>query len=565
MAVANGYLEMPIAALLEAGRGQKTPVLAKYDEATDRIRLTGPEANPIFQAIQERSEEAKAFFRGPEPPDEWLDSKPIPLQRHNLCPIPIDTLQGWLGQMANAVADASETPVELAGLIGLAAIATTVAGRYSLLIEDGYFEPLNFWTMPAMEPSNRKSFVLDAMTQPLFEFERSQRELLASDVTESQVRHRATDKRIKALEDKAGKAKTEEDYQSLVSEILELQRNIEPPMVYPQLVCDDATPEAIGRFLKQHNERISFLSDEGGNIVSQMLGRYSGQSNLDPYLKSYSGSPLKVNRAGWSEPILLAHPLMTIGITPQPETVERIAGEKEMLNRGLLARFVLCLPDSKVGRRNLRPKPISESVARNYSDALHWLLSLPPGVDDTGKAVPSVIRLSPDAYRCWKQFQRDLERELAFDGRLGDSALKSWGGKAAGNVARMAALMHIAEVTPRIRPNEAELRLDTMQRAVGAMKVLVDHAIAVHDLARDSERSQAEIVLERIKANFAEWKDGVSIREIFEKVKGRAVFGKADDVRTAMKTLEEHGYVRRLERKNKSEKFEVHPAIANLA
>ena len=88
---------------------------------------------------------------------KWKAETPVPLRKADLQPLPPDTFEGWFGEMVDAVSRSLEVPIGLPGMLGLAAIATTVQGKFSLLVEEGYFQQLNFWGITAMDPSNRKS------------------------------------------------------------------------------------------------------------------------------------------------------------------------------------------------------------------------------------------------------------------------------------------------------------------------------------------------------------------------------------------------------------------------
>ena len=133
------------------------------------------------------------------------------------------------------------------------------------------------------------------------------------------------------------------------------------------------------------------------------------------------------------------------------------------------------------------------------------------------------------------------------DGRLADTALRAWGGKLAGNTARVAAVLHATETAPTTMPHEKE----------------VDHAIAVHDLAiTDSDRGRAIQVLDWIKRS---GKSSLTVREVQQSLKQRADFRRAADVRAAFQVLQEHGWLFRLHSEQSlgrpSEPFLVHPEL----
>ena len=71
--------------------------------------------------------------------------------------------------------------------------------------------------------------------------------------------------RIKALRTRYGKAKPDE-LEAIGDEIKELENNLEPELVSPQIWAQDCTPENAGQIMARNNERLAFLGAEGGDI-----------------------------------------------------------------------------------------------------------------------------------------------------------------------------------------------------------------------------------------------------------------------------------------------------------
>ena len=104
---------------------------------------------------------------------EW--EKPISLEVSIVPELKDDLLPGILGEMTRAVSTATETPLELAVGLVLPVIATACQGKASVQVNPGYQEPVNIWTVTALDPGNRKSSVLTQMTAPLNEWEKRKR------------------------------------------------------------------------------------------------------------------------------------------------------------------------------------------------------------------------------------------------------------------------------------------------------------------------------------------------------------------------------------------------------
>ena len=494
--------------------------------------------------------------------ENWKAGQPIPLRRSNLDSIPPDTFDGgFLEAIVKDASLAAETPIELAGFLGLAAIATIVAKRFTVRVEPDYFEPLNIWLAAAMDPSNRKSFVLKTMVGTLVEWERQQARELAPSVEKAKSERKTYEKLIADKRKQIAKLKTQDEQEKAIEEITEMERDLPPVPVAPQLLINDCTPEKVAALLDEQGERISFLDSEADSMFAMMMGRYSDSPVLDVYLKAYSGDYCKVDRQT-KAPISLSHPLMTMGIAPQPGLIQDLTKKPVLIQRGLLSRFMFALPLSKVGSRKLKPNRVSDGAKRQYEAGIENLLAIQANVNENGVEIPYTIEFSVRAYEQWKAWQKEIEPMLADDGRLADPALKYWGGKLAGNTARFAALLHIASTAPQRRPDEVEIDISIIEKAVSAARVLIDHAIAVHDLANtDSDRHQAIQILDWLGRHH---KEHISVRDLHQSLKQRACFQKAQDIRAGCDVLVELGWLLPAGKEPKpgrpSEKFFVHPA-----
>ena len=308
-----------------------------------------------------------------------------------------------------------------------------------------------------------------------------------------------------------------------------------PPV--PRWLVDDATPEALAGLLATYG-RIALLSPEG-DVFDQMAGRYnqSAGPNLGVYLKGHAGDLLKVDRRG-RPPEYVERPCLTIGLAVQPEVLQGLASRPGFGGRGLLARFLYSLPASLIGRRQPGALPVPEPVADRYAlelQALASSLAVPAGDDG-----PALLTLDPQAGELLLGFERDLEPRLAAD--RGDLAhLAGWAAKLAGATCRLAALLHMAS---HLRDGWAQpIDADTFAAAVRLAGYLVEHARAVFDLmGADPRIDDARWLLDWIaRTNQAQF----SRRDAHQAARGR--FPKATDLEPALRLLEEHGYLRRVD------------------
>jgi hypothetical protein len=76
-----------------------------------------------------------------------------------------------LGEFVAAVAEETQTPVDVGGSVALAVLATAAGGRSVVHVRGNWREPTNLYTVVALPPGNRKSAVFSLLTGPLYEAE----------------------------------------------------------------------------------------------------------------------------------------------------------------------------------------------------------------------------------------------------------------------------------------------------------------------------------------------------------------------------------------------------------
>jgi replicative DNA helicase len=452
---------------------------------------------------------------------------------------PVEVLPGWLGEYVAGVATATQTPPDLAGMLALAVLATVAAGAVEVEPRSGWREPLCLFVAVGMDAGTRKSSVFSAMTRPVADFEREQAAAALPGITETAVLRRIADQAAATAEAAAGKApagKLEEARAEAIARAAEAASLVVPPL--PRWLVDDATPEALAGLLATYG-RIALLSPEG-DVFDQMAGRYNQSSgpNLGVYLKGHAGDLLKVDRRG-RPPEYVERPCLTIGLAVQPEVLRGLASRPGFGGRGLLARFLYSLPPSLVGHRQPGTPPVPLEVADRYAlelQALAASLNAP-----AGEGGPAVLTLDAEAGELLLAFERDLEPRLAAGS--GDlDHLAGWAAKLAGATCRIAGLLHLAS---HLRDGWAQpINADTFAATARLAVYLIQHARAVFDPMGanprvDDARWLLDWMTRTSRTQFS--------RRDAHQATPRGRFPKATDLEPALRLLEEHGYLRRLD------------------
>lgn len=463
-------------------------------------------------------------------PGAWAE--PVPLShRAALPPFPTHALPGWLADFTAALAEETQTPVDLSGALALAVLAAAAGGRVVVRVRGRWQEPTNLYVVVALPPANRKSAVFEAMTGPLYEAEKLLATAAASQIVEAELTVRMAREAADRAAAKAASAEGPER-DTLVAEALDLAQTAEaltvPPR--PRLLADDATPEVIATLLAEQGGRLAVLSAEGG-IFDIIAGRYSGTPNMEVFLKGHAGDRLRVDRRARQE--YIEAPALTMGLAVQPTVLQDIGKNRGFDGRGLLARFLYVLPESLVGYRNINPDPIPEDVSTRYEENVTALtLSLADATETV------VLQLTHESTAALTDYAERLEPQLrARGGRFGH--ISKWAGKLVGTAARIAGLLHLAD---QLEAGFGQpVGAATMDAAIDLAEYFAQHALAVFDLmSADATQARARTVLEVLAAN--RW-ESVSRRDLFTKL-SRCEFPTVADLESATALLEEHGYLR---------------------
>jgi hypothetical protein len=183
-----------------------------------------------------------------------------------------------------AVAETTQTPVDMAATAALAVLALCQQGKYRIKGKDDWIEPLNLFTVIVAEPSERKSAVISHMAGAVHRFEAAYNQQHAAAIERSRVEKRILEKQQRNLEEMVLKGKAQiEDLQDVSMQLANF-REVMPMRLY----VDDVTTEKLTSVLSENGGTAAILSAEGG-IFDMLSGIYTKNVNIDVFLKGHSG------------------------------------------------------------------------------------------------------------------------------------------------------------------------------------------------------------------------------------------------------------------------------------
>ena len=507
-------------------------------QRTERLRTT---------AIEERRQ------KGDLNPESIVDSLlngslddarqwPVPteLEPPPADPLPVDLFPSALRVHVDSVAGATQTHRDLASLLALLSVSASLAGKAVVVVREGYSEPLNLYGAVVLPPGTRKSAVFRHMIAPIEQYEATKTEELRDERAAALERQGVAELKLARVR------KAVADGKKSLQDLETARRqwdDIEVPRAR-RIIASDITSERLAQLMSENNGVISILSPEG-DPFSVFGGRYSGGVPVLDHLKrAWTGSEsIRDDRIG-REGTYIRRPALTLGLTLQPGFLERL-DLKAFRGEGLLGRVLWVVPDDLVGYRKTGADvpPLSRDSADNYARLLQRLLEATPAdVESDGSWVPRELLLSEEARASLYVWEAEVEEMLRPAGSLG--TMKDWGGKLVGNTVRIAGLIHLAAIAEAEEGVDWDLEVsDTaMRAAISCAEALITHAHVLFDsLEATKELSIARYVLRRLR-EFTDDKPP-TVRDLFEKVKGRNGTKSVEALEDVLEGLQESGHL----------------------
>lgn len=451
-----------------------------------------------------------------EAPVTW--DTPIPFDEYDLPAFPVDALPEVIRRYVLAVAESTQTPVDMAAVEALGIVSLCCQGKYFIRGNADWAEPLNTYMVVIMEPAERKSSVLSMMIRPVEEYENEENSRRNAEIVESRMIQDKLEKEKRSLVERASKGKaTEEEVRAKAAELAKFE-----PAKPLRLFVDDVTSEKLTSVLAENKGRAAVVSAEGG-IFSIMSGLYNRNVNIDVFLKGHSGDTIRVDRVGRASESII-HPALTMVLAVQPEVLNGLMSNNTFRGRGLTARFLYSMPKSTVGRRSFSAEPIPEGVKSRYRDLIETILS--------GNNEQEPISLDDEAAEVLEGLFNEVEVRLKDD----LAEIPDWAGKFVGAVLRIGGILHVMKYPKGSMFDPVDR--ETMENAVSIGRYFLAHAKAAYSLmGADTVNKDAQHLLSFIKRErLAEF----SRRDAMRLCRS---FKTADSLQPVLNRLCEYGYI----------------------
>lgn len=352
-----------------------------------------------------------------------------------------------------AVAAYYRTSLELVFTGLLATLAISMMGAFQVEARDGWLQPLALYAMTIANPGENKSSVLETLIKPLKEAVARYNIAGHDSFLMAQTKYTILKKRLSKLEKEAEKGKANEIqiFEARKDlEIAETELKAAKPVL---LFVDDVTNEKLAELLAENREKLAIAAAEGG-FLQVIGGLYAnGKSNIDLLLRSVNGEKYSQHRIS-RESIDLQNPLLVLNLFVQDKVLADALQNDDFIGRGLMARFLIAHPESKVGKRDFSVDPPMYDDT-TYTSLMERLMQIYFFMLDKK---PKILRYSADAKSALQFFSCEVEKHMLDE--LYD--IKEFCNKIAGVSARIAAILHVCNIVAETDKHMPHIDVDTL-------------------------------------------------------------------------------------------------------
>lgn len=350
--------------------------------------------------------------------------------------------------------------------------------------------PVSLMLLAIANSGERKSTADNVFLRSIREFQSQQAVAFSEKLQDWRATHEGWSVRRKAvlrnIEKQMSKGlSTKEAEEALVT----LGREIpERPKEF-KILYEDSTSAALFYGMYKNLPAAGLVSSEGGGVLSgRAFNDLSKQNTI------WSGDSITVDRKV-SESFQLIGGRLTVSMMVQDSAFSEYMKNKGEQSRGsgLLARFLVCRPQSKQGTRFIDGVTATWSRVDKFNQRIEQLMVRNLKKFEAKDFGRGVINFDDDASRYWIDIANEIESKICKNGLmdgLGDHA-----SKLADVICRLAALFHCFEGF------SGDISISTLKAAEGVAKWYSDNFIKLFSCAarEDFEARELDVWLDTLR------------------------------------------------------------------
>jgi hypothetical protein len=368
---------------------------------------------------------------------------------------PLSALPLTVRQFVREAAASVGCPVDYIGLSVLAALSAAIGDTRRIVIKRDWTEGAAIFGMIVGGPASKKTPAMNLALRPVREIQMSL---------------------------KAEYERQKEEYEAALvhhKEALKADPDARKPdrPTLGRTYADDTTVERLADILNENRRGVLIIKDELSGWLGAMNQYKQGGKGADRqfWLSVHTNQPVSVDRKSTDEPVIVAHPWVSVIGGIQPEVLPDFGKDR---GDGLIDRFIPAYPKPRVGRWT--DDEISDHVREEYARTIGSLYRLRHANDED--PFPSRVPMAPEAKALFVAEYNRLHEELESPG-FPQRLRPAWG-KLEAYFARLALILamgRIAELGNQGQSGVAEnVTRDDMAGAAQLLAYFKNHVRRVY-------------------------------------------------------------------------------------
>lgn len=445
----------------------------------------------------------RANGAAPSPPG---DPEPLVRPMGPAEPFPVHALPSIMQAGVSGVVGKTLVDPALAAQSVIANWSLAAQARVNVQTIAGGFAPASINILTVAKSGERKTAADNWAGEAVTDREKVLRKAHAAEAEEQRVKLTSWQKAEKAIlaEKKADRGAIEERLRALGP----------PPRApfTPLLTCPEPTFQGLCKLLAEGSGLAGVFSSEGGTFIGgHGLKKEDKLMTATALSEVWDGAPIKRVRGGEGVQILPGR-RVAMHLMVQPNVADGFIGDPLLLGQGLLARFLIAWPPSRMGERSFRAPTREEVFALvAHTNALKEALALPlprppeRGENaDPGELWPRGLGLTPGAKSALIEFADYCEALLAPGKAFSDPAMSGFGNKLCEHATRLAAVFTFAENTGASEVTEATAEAAiTVARWYADERLRIIEAGAIDPKTQTAEALRAWLLTDWDEANIS--------------------------------------------------------------
>lgn len=413
---------------------------------------------------------------------------------------PIEHMPPLMREAVEALEEHVQAPRSLCAHSTLSAAMLVCQGLADIRVESlPGPRPLSLFMLAVAVSGERKSACDDLALSAVARHEAEMRLQYAEDLREHRAAHAAYEAEKKTVE-RDGKLTHPERLQRL--------RDLHEPAapLVPVIRAKEPNLEGLLNVLQVGRASIGIFTSEGGQFLG---GHGMGQDAKTRTVTGLSelwdqGSAQRIRAR---ETLFLVGRRVGISLAAQPKIASSLLADELAKDQGFVGRFLVTMPDSTIGRREIRPTdPSRDHRLLSFQRQCRRLLSaaLPLREDTRNELDPPALGLAAEAWSVWRAFAQSVEDGCAPGGPW--VPVRSAALKMAENVARIAGILTLFQDPDIIRrQRDGAVSGETMAAACAIGVFYLQEALrltghAILDPETRAQNELAEWLLEKFGA-----------------------------------------------------------------